>query len=182
MAPSRKYSIAVVPFLNRSSTNNAGELMMLSFVGRLSAHPDFDVVEPGVVRQKMLSYRIIMREGLSLVHEDLLFNDLNTEFIVSGKVIKYDEHFAGGVPNVDFDVWVYERKQRKIVWASRSYNEGGDGVFFFNVGRVHTVGMLASKMAESVVRNMTAKDPGLLQEQAVKRGPFALMREDAYKN
>ncbi len=29
-------------------------------------------------------------------------------------------------------------KTRQIVWTSASYNEGDDGVFFFNLGKVNT--------------------------------------------
>ena len=43
-----------------------------------------------------------------------------------------------GIPKVEFSTRVFDMKTRQIVWSSSSYNQGDDGVFFFNLGKVNT--------------------------------------------
>jgi len=45
---------------------------------------------------------------------------------------------------------------RQIVWSSNSYNQGDDGVFFFNLGKVNTAHGIAAEMVRSTVREMEA--------------------------
>jgi len=42
-----------------------------------------------------------------------------------------------------------------VIWVSRSYNDGEEGVFFFDVGRVNTAHDLASQMARKTIELMT---------------------------
>lgn len=175
MAPDKRYTIAVVPFFNASSTNHADVFMMLHFVKQLVRSGDFDVIEPGMVRQRLLNFRMIMPEGVSVQDVDIMLVSLNADFVLTGKVLEFENYIGAGTPNVDFNTWVFERRSKKMVWASRSYNRGTDGVFFFDWGKVNTVGILASKMAESVVRRMDVKDPGVLQRMA--QGPFGMLGE-----
>jgi TolB-like protein len=145
--PGGKYSVAVVPFFNESTRKNAGQIMVLHFVKWLTELENFSVIEPGVVRQELLTFRIIMDEGVSLAQADLIFSSLDADLILSGKVIDYQD-FQGfaGKPRVDFSALLVERNTREVVWASKSYNDGDDRVFFFDWGRVNTAHVMASEM------------------------------------
>ena len=74
---------------------------------------------------------------------------------------------------------VFEKKRQKIVWASWSFHQGDKGVFFFDWGRIKAAGMLATKMATAVVRDITSlgavKDPRLIEEQSRRGGSWALL-------
>ena len=39
-----------------------------------------------------------------------------------------------------------------MVWSSHSYNEGDEGVFFFDLGRVNTASAMVSQMAQLIGR------------------------------
>ena len=145
--PSQKYTVAVVPFLNFSGRRNAGEILELEFIRNLKRFEQFDVVEPGMVRQQLLTMRIIIPEGISLANADALFATLNVDLILAANVNEYQD-FQGvfGKPKVDFFVQLIERKSRSVVWSSVSHNEGDDGVFFFDRGRVNTAHAMASQM------------------------------------
>jgi TolB-like protein len=180
MRPGRKYTIAVAPFLNRSERNDADEFLALHVLCQLTKVGTFDVIDPGAVREKLLFFRFILQEGLSVRQADLIHNSLAADLILTGKAMEYRD--SGGTPGVEFDVLVFERKNKKIVWTSWSANKGDDGVFFFDWGRVRTAAALEAKMAQAVVQDMTArgsiKDGQLPEEQPSSRGPWDLDRDD----
>jgi TolB-like protein len=151
----RKYTVAVIPFFNRSERKYGAEIVSLHFVKHLKEFEQFDVIEPGVVRQQFLSLRIIMDQGVSLADADAIFAMLNVDLVVTGQVLDYQDYQGSfGKPKVDFTAEVIERKSREVVWSSTSYNQGDDGVFFFDWGRVNTAHAMASQMAQAIGKMM----------------------------
>jgi TolB-like protein len=147
LEPERKYVVAVLPFFNRSERKYAGEILVLHFLRQLRKFDNFDVIEPGILRQELLDLRVIMEDGVSLANADAVFSILNADLIISGKVIEYQDYQGlWGKPKVDFSAVLIERKSRGVVWGSNSYNEGDDGVFFFDRGRVNTAYAMTTQM------------------------------------
>ncbi len=148
----KRYTVGVVPFSNESVRNHAGEIMALHFVRELSAMDDFIVLEPGVVRERLLGLRIIMEQGISLNDLYVMSNSLGTDLLLTGRVARYEDPNAPmAVPRVDFSVLLMEGAGKKIIWASKSYNQGDDSVFFFDVGRIGTAFETAAKMVHSLL-------------------------------
>lgn len=159
LAPETKYSVAVVPFLNFTGRKNAGEILELQFIRSLKRFEQFEVIEPGVVRQELLALRIIIPEGISLSNADALFATLDTDLILAANVIEYQDYQGVfGIPKVDFFVQLIERKSRSVVWSSVSHNEGDDGVFFFDRGKVNTAHVLASQMTRWIGEMMLSQE------------------------
>ncbi|SNB47141.1 hypothetical protein [Geobacter sp. DSM 9736] len=151
----QKPVIVVLPFVNQSMRKNAGEIQVLHFVKQLVDTGAFRVVEPGIVRNKMLRMRIIMEEGVALPQVDLIALDMKADLILTGKVFEYQDYIGGvGKPKVDFSVQLFDGAGKKIVWASKSYNAGDDGVFFYDWGRTYTAAALTEKMTQAVVNGM----------------------------
>jgi hypothetical protein len=151
----KRYRVAVIPFLNLSEKKYGSEIMLLHFVSALVMHGGFNVIEPGVVRQRLLNMRITMPYGISLLDADRLFLSLDTDLLVDGKIYDYQDYSGPeGVAKVYFLTEVLEKKAKKVVWTSESDNRGDDGVFFFDQGRVNVAGRLAAYMARSVVNEM----------------------------
>ncbi len=149
--PEKKYTLAVIPFFNSSDRKNAGEIVVLHFVREMTKLENFDVIELGVVRQRLLNARVIMQEGISLSDVDLVANSLEADFVMTGKVMDYqDTPGSEGAPKVDFSTQVLERMSRKIVWSSSSRSQGDDGVFFFDRGRINTAHVMMGRMARSI--------------------------------
>ena len=160
IAPELKYRVAVLPLINFTERKKAGEILSLNFVRQFASHENFEVIEPGVLRQFLLRSRIIMDDGLSLTDADLLFRDLNVDLVLTGRVMDYkDSQGIGGKPRVDFSTSLIEKKSREVVWSSKSYNEGDDGVYFFDWGRVNTAHVMASEMANWVVELIAEPNP-----------------------
>lgn len=151
--------VAVIPFYNLSSRRNAGEVMSLQFVRHLIANEHLSVVEPGDVRMKLLNYRVILEDGISLANADLISNRLQVDLILTGRVFDYQDYRgAGGAAKVDFSVLVLEEKSRKIVWYSRSSNKGDDRVYLFDWGKRKTANDLANQMVGIVVNSFVSRE------------------------
>ncbi len=157
--PTSEYTVAVAPFLNFTGRRNAGEILELQFIKNLKNSGQFDVIEPGVVRQQLLTLRIITPEGISLANADALFPTLDADLILAGNVAEYGDYQGTfGKPKVDFFVQLIDRKRRSIVWSSVSQNEGDDGVFFFDRGRVNTAHVMASQMTQWITEMMLRRE------------------------
>lgn len=149
------HTLAVVPFLNLSERNNAGEIMALHFIKALRERENISVIEPGVIRQTMLTTRIIMNDGVSLADTDIFFSRLNADLVLSGRVLDYQDYRGpSGTPKVDFAAQITERKSREVVWTVKCYNQGDDGVFFFDWGRVNTAFAMAAQMVQLAVADL----------------------------
>jgi len=150
-----KYTVAVIPFFNESMRKNAAEIVVLHFVRELTKLGNFNVLELGVVKQRLLNARVIMLEGISLTDADLVLNSLDADLVLTGRVMDYQDYQGSlGKPIVDVSVTAIERKSRKVVWNSYSHNEGDDGVFFFDWGRVNTAHRMMAKMARAIGKMM----------------------------
>jgi hypothetical protein len=164
------YTIAVLPVVNHGERRNAGELLALHFVEQLGKAGGFEVLEPGVVREELLRYRVVAPEGTSLDVADILFSLLGVDLLLTAKVVDYDDALgSGGAPQVTFFVQVIEGGSREVVWASHSTNRGDEGVFFFDLGRVTTAHALASRMVREVVMRMKGTPP---EAAEVAAGPY----------
>jgi hypothetical protein len=146
--------VAVLPFLNETQRRGAGEALALEFVRQLEATGTFKVVEPGLVREELLRYRIVMESGVSLDTARVVTELLRTDLVLTGYVRDYDD---GSIPKVDFTVLLLDNANSEVLWQSTSHNQGNDGVFFFDAGSVGTAAGLACRMAREVVVAINAQ-------------------------
>ena len=149
--PKQAYSVAVVPFRNLAARRGAGEVVALTFARQMAAVPNFKVIEPGVVRDLLLRFRIVMEGGVSIDQVRSLLGALGADLVVAGDVFEFG---AGGVPSLNFTATVLEGHNGRIAWQATSYNAGDDGVFFFDAGMVSTSSALACRMVRSAVDGM----------------------------
>jgi len=153
--PARRHSIAIVPFFNKSARRYGGEIIALHMMRNLAAAPNLTVVEPGVVREELLRFRIIMSDGISLSDTETILNAVNADLVLNGEVLEYQERpWAGGAPLADFALLFLERKTRRVVYSSYSANAGDDRVFFFDWGKVNTAHAMVSRMARAITGHL----------------------------
>jgi TolB-like protein len=152
----RTYSVAVLPFFNLSGRRNAGEILAGLFMRHLSAFDGFRVVDTGEVRQQLLEARVIMDGGISLSDAERVAAVLDVDFVLAGRVLAYQDYDGPeGQTRADFSTIVIERKSRRVVWSSHSYNDGQDGVRFFGRGRSATAHQMATQMVGLATATIT---------------------------
>jgi hypothetical protein len=153
--PARTYSVTVMPFFNKSSRKYAGEILALHFIRELTRYPMFNVIEPGLVREELLQYRVIMEDGVSLADAEIVFGMLKTDLLLSGNVNDYEDHQGSfGAPIVDFSVLMLDRESRKAVWAVDAHYTGDDRVYFFDFGKVTTASGLAAAITRGAIESL----------------------------
>jgi hypothetical protein len=156
--PAKKYSIAIVPFFNKTDRKYAGEIIALHMMRNLMRFENLEIVETGVVRRELLQFRIIMSDGVSLPQTETILNAVNADLVLNGEVLEYQDYQGpNGVAKVDFSVLFIERKSRQVIYSSYSQNQGDDGVVFFDWGRVNTAHAMAAQMAWSISERMGGK-------------------------
>jgi hypothetical protein len=157
--PAKTYRVAVVPFFNLSERRNAGEILAQLFMRHLSGFSQFRVAEAGVTRRQLLDARIIMDAGLSLDDAESVGALIDADLVLGGRVIRYQDYEGlGGRASVDFSVVLIDRKSRRVVWSSSSYNDGGDGVRFFERGWTRTAHAMATQMVRLTVEMIAGRD------------------------
>jgi hypothetical protein len=164
--PTQTYSVAVVPFFNKSARKYAGELVALQMMRNLLAH-NLRIVEPGVVREELLRFRIIMTDGISLPDTETVLNAVNADLVLNGEVLEYyDSPLAA--PVADFSVLFIERKTRRILYSSYSRNAGDDGVFFFDWRRINTAHAMTAHMTQAIGNRMLAVLPPAITPEPLR--------------
>jgi hypothetical protein len=154
----KRCRVVVAPFFNQSGRRFAEEIVMLQFIEHLYSIPGIEVVEPGVVREHLLRQRVVMDEGLTMSDAEVTMLSLGADLIFMGSVFDYEDYQGPmGRPTVDFTAQVIERKSMREVWSSKSRNEGDQGVFFFDRGRVNTADEMTSEMVGNVIKEMREK-------------------------
>jgi hypothetical protein len=159
--PDGTFSVAVMPFFNKTERKHAGEIIALHLIRNLMTFQNLKIVEPGIVRQELLRYRIIMTDGVSLPETETILNAVNADLVLNGQVLDYRDYpGADGVARVDFSVLFVERKTRRVVFSSYSQNQGDDGVVFFDWGRHNTAHAMAERMAGAIGERMVGPRGG----------------------
>jgi hypothetical protein len=163
------YSVAIVPFLRYTGRRGAGEAMSLELMRELHAIHGLDVAEPGVVRELLLQARIIMEDGVSFDTARVLLGELDADLVLAGRVFDYQEVDGdAGVPRVSFSAQLLERDHARVLWNASSYATGDDGVWVFDLGRVHTAPGLACRLASTAAAALAV---GRVPATAVNRSP-----------
>jgi TolB-like protein len=142
------HTIAVVPFLDHSKRRGAGDAMALEFVRQLVANGRYRVLEPGVVRDYLLSARVLIPGGISLETTRLILGGLGADMVLSGVVLDFEE--GGRAAGIRFRATLLD-SSGDVLWSSSSFNRGDDGVFMFGLGRVGNSQDLTCRMVTGVV-------------------------------
>jgi hypothetical protein len=144
--------VAILPFINKSKKKNANQFAANQFVKGFVGVPGVEVIEPGVVRERMLVLRTVMKDGVTYRDMDRIAGEMRIDVFVSGKIFDYvDTQVTGAEPAFDFSTMVLQHRDRKIIWSSSSYNKGGDPVWLFDFNKVNGASSLAAKMIDAVV-------------------------------
>lgn len=155
-------TIAVLPFTNETSRRSASDVIAGQFVAELTRSGSFEVLDPGFVREQLLSHRMVLQGGVSVDQAMAMLDLLDADFVLTGYVQVYEAR-AGrqGPPKAEITAYVIDREAGELVWSSTSTAQGDAGVFFFGAGRVHTASKLSCRMVRGVIDGIVGKRPPL---------------------
>lgn len=147
--------VIVLPYLNRTPSRSAGDVVALEVVRQFAASGRFEVVDPGAVREALRKERIVTRGGVSLAEAQRMAKALDADLIVAGEVSQFEDAI---VPKAEFSTIVLDRDEQ-LVWQSSSRSTGDDAVSIFDFGRLGTLGEVTCRMAAGVVAGVLAGEP-----------------------
>ncbi len=159
IAPAAK--VAILPFVNETLRRDAGEVVSLEFLRQLEAS-GLSVVEPGLLRNELLNFRIVVSEGVTLDSARVVMELLDADYVLAGTVREFQgTATAQSAPAVQFTTMLLDRRNEEVVWEVSSYHRGDEGVFFFDAGHVDTALALSCRMVRSAIDAMLqgAKSP-----------------------
>jgi hypothetical protein len=123
----------------------------------LAAFAHLEVTDSGVVRRQLLNARIIMNGGPSLSDAETVAALIDADYVLGGRVLRYEDH-AGGAARVEFSAVLIERRQRRVVWSSESYNGGNERRGLFGRGVTGTAHGLATRMTRMAAEMIAGRD------------------------
>lgn len=147
-------TVAVLPFVNESSRRGAGQVLALEMARQLVAVGRVRVIEPGMLLEALLTYRVTNEGGATLPTVRLLSKVLDADLVVGGVVRDYDDQ---NTPVVGFSAIALDPDTEEVVWESTSRNDGDDSMSLFGAGKVSTANVLACRMMRAVVAQMTRR-------------------------
>jgi hypothetical protein len=163
--------VAILPFVNETSRRDAGEVVSLEFLRLLEAS-GLSVVEPGLLRNELLNFRIVVREGVTLDSARVVMELLDADYVLAGTVHEFQgTATAQSAPAVQFTAMLLERRNEEVVWEASSYHRGDEGVFFFDAGHVDTALALSCRMVRSAVDAMLQGAKSKPQTQGLRGQP-----------
>jgi hypothetical protein len=152
VAPAAK--VAILPFVNETLRRDAGEVVSLEFLRQLQAS-GLSVVEPGLLRNELLNFRIVVSEGVTLDAARVVMELLHADYVLAGTVREFQGTATSqSAPAVQFTAMLLDRRNEEVVWEVSSYHRGDEGVFFFDAGHVDTALDLSCRMVRSAVDAM----------------------------
>ncbi len=141
--PAGRYSVAVLPFVNETSRRRAGDLLALELTRQLAGIGRLRVIEPGVTRDRLIHYRVIMEGGVSLDTARVTLETVGADLVIAGYVRELSE---GADPSLEYTALALDRSG-KMVWQATSHGNGSAGVWFFDWSMIGSASQLACRLA-----------------------------------
>jgi hypothetical protein len=142
-------TVAVLPFVNESGRRGAGQVLALEMARQLMTVGHVRVIEPGMLREELLAYRVTTEGGATLPTVRLLSKVLKVDLVVGGIVRDYDELMRA--PAVGFTALALDPDAEETVWEATSHNLGDDSMWLFGTGMVSTANVLTCRMVRAAV-------------------------------
>jgi hypothetical protein len=145
--------VAVIPFRNASNTPDAGSIATYLFIHELMHSDIFEPVEPGYVREVLISERTLAQEvgppALAALRERL-----GVDLVVLGVVEVHQEEKGAGAARSSLAATLMGTREAVLLWAGESQVSGDGTGFVFQIGRLRTADQVARRAAADLVRQM----------------------------
>jgi TolB-like protein len=148
--------LALVPLLNLSKYEEAGDIVANSLLVALLDIGTFDLVSPGDVKDVILRKRIRFTDRLPIETMQELGRELNCGYLLMGTINQYDmvTDKTEMVPVISLSLRIVESTDGAIVWAATHTRRGNDTESVFGVGRIKTLEQLASVTVREITDTM----------------------------
>ncbi len=156
----RRITCAVVPFEDYSSYPRAGDIAS-SLMASALVEAGYEVVEPGVVNEIMITGRSQSRGGLDYKIMDLLRDQDSVSLVFTGSVDLFQAargNFEQSSPQVALGIRAIETSSHKIVASYDKECTGSDSETFFRLGGCHSLEKLTAGLFGELIHSFTTRE------------------------
>ena len=154
-------SVALFPFGNHTERDRGGDLLAAQLLVNLVRQPGIKVIEPGLVRDMLLDYRVIAPQGPSQADLSLLQTRLATDFIIVGELTRYYQSSYNPVrspPEIGFFLRAIDLASQTIAEHYATFGKGDEQVYFYDYKRHWTAYDLTDHMLSKVLAQWLKAD------------------------
>ncbi len=150
-------SLAVLPFLNASDRPNAGEIVTALFVSSLFNTGRYRVIEPGLVWEVFLRFRILSIGSIDRLELPHLNRHMVVQGYVLGTVYEYVEGKGTEVipPKVAISARMVRADDARVVWSMEHRHKGDDFNLLLDFDRIYSIIPLARLTVAEMVDTFT---------------------------
>jgi hypothetical protein len=149
------HRVVLLPLLDASGHPDAARTATQLLWRRLAASPEFEVVEPAVVRAALAEEKVRTVREIDPAVRLRLAERLGTPLLLTGTVQGWrDESPRGGAvsPRAELDLELTDVRAQRVLWTSHHAREGSDYEFLLRRGAITSAVSLADQMAAEMVR------------------------------
>ena len=148
------YTIAVMPFKNKSKIRNAGMIATYLFITELFKSKKFEPLEYGEVRRLVVSIRVRSKGELDYTKTEAISESSGVDGILVGTVEHYSEEQGTAPSEVVISARLIDARTERILWYDGYTYDGDDSISIFNWGKIRSAENVACKVVEKLVREM----------------------------
>jgi hypothetical protein len=152
-------SVGVIPFRNESERRGAGDIVSTVFVSRLHNTGLFKVIEPGLIREQFLRFRVRARGEVDRLGLRPLNRNIQAQGYITGTVVTYDEGILGRLeapPEVAIAARLLRAEDDIIVWSMHNRLRGDDYNLFLDFGRIYSIIPLVQITVDEMIQTFTS--------------------------
>jgi hypothetical protein len=145
--------VAVIPLEDYSQRRHGAEVLQNLLMAELVAR-DWQVVEPGIVREFLLDERQMARGGVPDLVLRTLRERIGTCLVVTGEVEEFSvapSDVDAAVPKLDFGLRLINARTGRLLASINRTRSGMEGERFFARGREYSMVRLARSSMDGVV-------------------------------
>jgi len=157
---SKRIKCAVVPFEDYSKYPRAGEIAT-SLLASVLFESGYDVVEPGVVNEVMITGRSQSRGGVDYTIMDILREQDSVSLVLTGSVDLFQAargNFEQSSPEVALGIRVVQTSSHKILAAYDKESTGSDSETLFELGGCHSLEKLTAGLLGELIHSFTTRE------------------------
>lgn len=150
--PKSGRAIAVMPFQDRTRSQIASAMITDMFLVRLFKS-GFDIVEPGNLRDILISNRIWAREGLDYDKIEKIGRALGVDGILLGSI----EEFSGednSLPRVEITIRLIDTHSKRILWMDSLHLIGEKAILALTWEQYKTLDATAYEAVSKLVKDL----------------------------
>lgn len=149
------YRVAVMPFLNKAGSQDAGMIAAALFTVALAKSARFQPVEYGDVRDAIVRSRIRLKGELDYRSIGDLGGPLSVDGIIVGTVETYsDGKETNTPPRAIVSARLLDARRNRILWYDSEARGGDDRILLLDRGKIRTVDKVAYRTVETLAGRM----------------------------